>query len=351
MIGGEGHMVEVDEVKFGRRILQIIKGTVSSSLGRLKTMSSPDQENNLTERPSPAEEKMKDTFKDQAWLDHEKRLLKWMKGFVDKVNPCEKSPVLLIVDWHASHKDLDVVVYAKKHHHVHMLSLPPHTTHKLQSLDRVVMKPFKNAYNEACFLLMRKYPNLKIGLEDIAGLVNSALTSVCRMELAQLAFACTGIYPFNRNVFSDLDFMHPCLNLHEILFQPHHPSHLGAFNLDRRIYTNHPLQNSQDQQGLTTEETIAILEEEYNLLNAFVLIGSPKDSYLSGSDSGDEDDVARAVALYDDGRSVRYIANVMNMARSTTHDAIKRYRETLIPEDQVRVVQELQIQMKTGIWC
>ncbi|KAJ4446924.1 hypothetical protein ANN_13625 [Periplaneta americana] len=40
-------------------------------------------------------------------------------------------------------------------------------------------------------------------------------------------------------------------------------------------------------------------------------------------------DVARAVALYDDGRSVRYIANVMNMARSTTHDAIKRYRETL----------------------
>ncbi|KAJ4440345.1 hypothetical protein ANN_08484 [Periplaneta americana] len=39
--------------------------------------------------------------------------------------------------------------------------------------------------------------------------------------------------------------------------------------------------------------------------------------------------VARAVAVYDDGRSVRYIANVMNMARSTTHDAIKRYRETL----------------------
>ncbi|KAJ4443681.1 hypothetical protein ANN_05356 [Periplaneta americana] len=41
------------------------------------------------------------------------------------------------------------------------------------------------------------------------------------------------------------------------------------------------------------------------------------------------EDVARAVALYNDGRSVRYIANVMNIARSTTHDAIKRYRETL----------------------
>ncbi|KAJ4426448.1 hypothetical protein ANN_27262 [Periplaneta americana] len=41
------------------------------------------------------------------------------------------------------------------------------------------------------------------------------------------------------------------------------------------------------------------------------------------------EDVARAVALYDDGRSVRNIANVMNMARSATHVAIKRYRETL----------------------
>ncbi|KAJ4429228.1 hypothetical protein ANN_26231 [Periplaneta americana] len=41
------------------------------------------------------------------------------------------------------------------------------------------------------------------------------------------------------------------------------------------------------------------------------------------------EDVARAVALYGDGHSVRYIANVINMARSTTHDAIKRYRETL----------------------
>ncbi|PSN40345.1 hypothetical protein C0J52_18460 [Blattella germanica] len=40
------------------------------------------------------------------------------------------------------------------------------------------------------------------------------------------------------------------------------------------------------------------------------------------------EDVARALALNDDGHSVRYIANALNMPRTTVHDAIKRYRET-----------------------
>lgn len=40
------------------------------------------------------------------------------------------------------------------------------------------------------------------------------------------------------------------------------------------------------------------------------------------------EDVAAAVALHNDGRSVRYIAYVMNMPRSTIHDALKRFRET-----------------------
>ncbi|KAJ4435439.1 hypothetical protein ANN_18054 [Periplaneta americana] len=52
-------------------------------------------------------------------------------------------------------------------------------------------------------------------------------------------------------------------------------------------------------------------------------------AYLLGFRTEPIRDVARAVALYDDGRSVLYIANVMDMAKSTTHDAIKRYRETL----------------------
>lgn len=139
-----------------------------------------------------------------GWITKE-GFLKWLHTFVDRVNPNEKNPVLLILDGHGSHKDLDVILYAKEHH-IHMISLPPHTSHRLQPLDRSIMKPFKNAYNETCALWMRKYPNMKISLKDIAGLVNTAFSRICRMELAQSGFSCTGIYPLNRNVFCDLDF-------------------------------------------------------------------------------------------------------------------------------------------------
>lgn len=72
--------------------------------------------------------------------------IKWLKAFIERVNPTEQTPVLLILDGHSTHKDLQAIILAKKHH-VHMLSLPSHTTHKLQPLDRAVMRPFKSAYN------------------------------------------------------------------------------------------------------------------------------------------------------------------------------------------------------------
>lgn len=79
----------------------------------------------------------------------------------------------MVVDGHSSHKDLDVILYAKDNY-IHMLSLPPYTSNKILPLNRSVMKSFKNALNKTCGAWMRKYPNMKINLRDIAGLVNTA---------------------------------------------------------------------------------------------------------------------------------------------------------------------------------
>lgn len=132
--------------------------------------------------------------------------LTWLKMFVRRVNPTKESPALLILDGHSSHKELNVILYAREHH-VHMISLPPHTTHKLQPLDRTIMRPFKAAYNEACTKWMNRYHPLKIAQRDIVGLVKTAFTSICRMELAISGFSCTGLYPLNKNIFSDLDYI------------------------------------------------------------------------------------------------------------------------------------------------
>lgn len=88
-----------------------------------------------------------------GWMNAE-LFLKWMSHFKRYSNPTKENPVLLVLDGHASHKDLDVIEFARKNH-IHMLSTPPHTTHKLQPLDRTFMKPFKSAYNDACDLWMR----------------------------------------------------------------------------------------------------------------------------------------------------------------------------------------------------
>ena len=64
----------------------------------------------------------------------------WIKNDFDHAthdiaNGC---PRLLIVDGHASHFTLHFLEYAREHN-IHILCLPPHTTHALQSEH--IMKP------------------------------------------------------------------------------------------------------------------------------------------------------------------------------------------------------------------
>lgn len=126
---------------------------------------------------------------DSGWVTS-RAFLKWLELFVETTRPTKEKPVLLILDGHSSHKDLEVILYARNNY-VYMISLPPHTTHKMQPLDRTLMRSFKAAYNQACSVWMRKYQPLKIAQRDVAGLVNTAYNSICRMDLAQSGFVCT----------------------------------------------------------------------------------------------------------------------------------------------------------------
>jgi hypothetical protein len=86
-----------------------------------------------------------------------------------------------------------------------MLSTPTHTTYKLQ--------PFRQNFNEAfrsnpkvCSSWMRRNPDLRRSVFDIAGLVNEAFIKVYRMELASSGFFCTVICTVNRNSFKSINF-------------------------------------------------------------------------------------------------------------------------------------------------
>ena len=57
-------------------------------------------------------------------------------------------PVLLIVDGHTSHtRNLHLIVKARECH-VTIMCLPPHSIHKLQSLDKTFMAPTEHYYGK-----------------------------------------------------------------------------------------------------------------------------------------------------------------------------------------------------------
>ena len=62
--------------------------------------------------------------------------------FIQNTRCSKDHPVLLILDNHSSHISLTTVNICEENG-VHLLILPPHTSHRLQPLDRLVYDPIK----------------------------------------------------------------------------------------------------------------------------------------------------------------------------------------------------------------
>lgn len=131
-----------------------------------------------------------------AWFDH----------FIEKIRPSENNPVLLILDGHNTHtRNLDVIVKAKENF-VTILCLPPHTSHKMQPLDKTVMGALKTFYNEEIRMFLRTNQRAVTHF-DVCELFGRAYLKVHSAERAVKGFAVTGIYPLRRDVFTDEDFL------------------------------------------------------------------------------------------------------------------------------------------------
>ena len=60
--------------------------------------------------------------------------LDWLKHFANTVKPSPEEKHILILDEHSSHKSIEAVDFAREHGII-MITLRPHTTHRLQPLD------------------------------------------------------------------------------------------------------------------------------------------------------------------------------------------------------------------------
>lgn len=139
-----------------------------------------------------------------GWIT-EDLFLEWLKHFAKYVNASKENPVLVVLDNHSTHSSLKSYNFCRENGIV-LVSLPPHTSHRLQPLDVTFFSSLKAAYSKECDLHMKSHHYNKIDVTDIAELFAKAYNRVTSKEKGLNGFKHTGIFPLNRNVFGEEEF-------------------------------------------------------------------------------------------------------------------------------------------------
>ncbi|CAH2089142.1 unnamed protein product [Euphydryas editha] len=130
----------------------------------------------------------------------------FLQHFIKHVRPTNDNKVLLIMDNHESHISIKSIELAKKNGIV-MFTFPPHTSHKLQPLDRTVFGPLKKYYNKACNDWLLQHPGTPLTIYNVAECFGTAFPLAFTPSNIQNGFKISGIWPFNDNIFSEDEFL------------------------------------------------------------------------------------------------------------------------------------------------
>lgn len=169
--------------------------------------------------------------------------------------------IILVLDGHTIHsKNLTVIEMARENG-VILLQLPGHTTHRVQPLDRTFFKPLQTYYAQMIRKWLQLNPGLCVTQYHVSELAAEAYGKAATIENATSGFKVTGIYPVDRTVFKESDFV-------------------AADNLN--------------QIGMTSQETIIDHLEEHNLnITEDVEIDRPITTSLENSSTKDRNPRSR----------------------------------------------------------
>ncbi|CAI6372200.1 unnamed protein product [Macrosiphum euphorbiae] len=169
--------------------------------------------------------------------------------FIKFTNSSKENPALLIMDNHESHISLSSIDLAKSNG-VTILTLPPHCSNRLQPLDVSVYGPFKKYYNSAVDAWLQNHPGITLDIYNIAPCINSAFDKSMTMKNIQAGFKATGIYPFDKNIFTDDDYL-----VSAVTDRPYQ-------NVDTSIVNNNLLpQSSSSTTEIKTNQNINLTEK------------------------------------------------------------------------------------------
>lgn len=146
--------------------------------------------------------------RESAYINSE-LFMEWIsEHFIPRKSPGKH---LLILDGHASHMNCPNMLQKAYDNDIIILCLPSHTTHYLQPLDRVVFKPLKTYFKDACKKLVTSCCGTgKISREDFGHLLNLSWPRAATVQLGVAAFRATGIHPLNIDVIPDYAYLLHC---------------------------------------------------------------------------------------------------------------------------------------------
>ncbi|KAK6168029.1 hypothetical protein SNE40_004071 [Patella caerulea] len=139
-----------------------------------------------------------------GWVNEE-LFLDYLNHFIRQTRCSQEKKVLLILDNHEAHISLAAIDLAKQNGVV-LLTMPPHTSHRLQPLDVCCFKPFKTAYVRAMENWMRSNPGKTITIYEIPEFVAHAQLHGLTAKNILSGFQSTGIFPYNRDLFDETEF-------------------------------------------------------------------------------------------------------------------------------------------------
>lgn len=117
----------------------------------------------------------------------------------------KEKPILLFLDNHFSHIGYSICVFAKENGIV-IQTLPPHTSHASQPLDKSVYGPFKVYLAQSHADWMREHPGQRVTIYHVPLLSKPAIEKAFTVNNIKKGFKATGLYPFNRNAIPQMAF-------------------------------------------------------------------------------------------------------------------------------------------------
>ena len=131
---------------------------------------------------------------DSGWMDMDLFKRWFLKHSLVHVGSGQ--PILLLMDGHSSHYNLDAVTLTKKND-VILFTLVPHTTHEMQPLDAAVYAPLKTNWQDVCHRYLQSHPGTVITKYQFNQLFSAVWLKTMVPASIISAFKCCGVYPFN----------------------------------------------------------------------------------------------------------------------------------------------------------